>query len=255
LTDNELPEGHSLFNIILSKENIEGKDLSEDSELKYLQEIRKIRDGDSDLFQYIKKLPKKSRVARKQDTLKSDSVLTYFRKGKVQKFFIVSSENNKEPLELDFIQTAKKMSAKKEEKELVIDDYFYELLEKNLLYIHNPEAKEEKENVARRGLDNSLKIVKILNSKNIKNYQGYTDEDEYYLKKVIKEFENSSIPKKISQIIFKKIQETPEIIQNPLKLITILKKNIPSDFLEDYSYQDQNKNFKKEVILSEYFKK
>ena len=254
LTDNELPEGHSLFNIILSKENIEGEDLSEDSELKYLQEIRKIRDGDSDLFQYIKNLPKKSRVVRRKDTLESDSVLTYFRKGKVQKFFIVS-DNNKKPLELDFIQTAKKMTAKKNEKELIIDDYFYELLEKNLSCIYNPEDREGKEVAAKRGLDNSLRIVKILSSNTIKKYQGYTDDDEYYLKKVIKEFENSSIPKKISQIIFKKIQATPEIIQNPLKLLTILRKNIPSDFLEDYSYQDQNKNYKKEIILSEYFKK
>ena len=54
LTEGEVPEGHSLFSKILSKKMIEGEENDEETELKYLQEIRKIRDEKPDLFEKIK---------------------------------------------------------------------------------------------------------------------------------------------------------------------------------------------------------
>lgn len=253
LTENEIPEGHSLFNMLLSKELIEGEDNTEDSELGYLQEIRKIRDENIDLFEYIKKLPKKSRVFRKGK--ENNELLTYFRKGKLQKFFVVKKDDFDKPLEIDFIEAAKKIHALPSEKPMEQSKEFYSLLKKNLDAVYNPQIEDDLEIVkATRGVNNSTRLLKILKAKEIREYKGYTDEDEKYLNRVIEEFNLGGIPKKITQNIFKKIQDSPEIIQNPLKLLKILQANISEDFLSQDNFGLDTREYKKEIILSEYFK-
>ena len=60
--------------------------------------------------------------------------------------------------------------------------------------------------------------------------------------------------KKISQTIYKKVQNTPEIIANPLKLLAVLKTMLPNDFLNPtQNYINTGTSGKKEIILSEYF--
>lgn len=253
LTEDEIPEGHSLFNMLLSKDLIEGEDSSEDSELGYLQEIRKIRDEDIDLFERIKKLPKKARVFRKGKD--KNELLTYFRKGKLQKFFVIEKGEINEPVEIDFIEAAKRMVAKPSEKSIKTEEDFYSLLKMNLDAVYNPKLDDEIESVkTTRGVNNSTRLLKILKAKEIREYKGYTEEDERYLNRIIEEFTLGGIPKKITQNIFKKIQESPEIIQNPLKLLKILQSNISEDFLSQDNFGLDTREYKKEIILSEYFK-
>jgi superfamily II DNA or RNA helicase len=254
LTEGEVPEGHSLFKRILSKEIIEGEENENESELGYLQEIRKVRDNNPSLFEKIKRLPKKARTARKTNE-KQSSLLTYFRKGKLQKFFIVSSGNNSISSEIDFIEAAKKLTAKQNEKQSKLNKKFYEMLDKNLEMLKKIDELDIDEYYSKRGSgDNAARLSKILNAKEIKRYAGFTDDDEIYIKHVIDELDSGGIPKKITQKLYKKIQTTPEIIQNPIKLLAILKTILPSDFIEP-THNDINKgvNSKKEIILSEYF--
>lgn len=253
LTENEVPEGYNIFSLILSKEMIEGEENEGESELGYLQEIRNIRDNNQDLFEKIKRLPKKARTAR--HSIKNESkLLTYFRKGKLQKFFIVDDKKASISSELDFIETAKLLSAKPDEKKSKLDKIFYSLLDKNLAMLKEVNEQENEEFSAKQvGRDNAARLSKILNAKQIKNYKGFTENDEIYIKRVIEELNAGGIPKKISQKMYKKIQEMPEIIANPIKLLGILKITLPSDFLEP-THNDQNKDVStKEIILSEYF--
>lgn len=254
LTEGEVPEGHSLFNRILSKKMIEGEDDENESELRYLQEIRKIRDNDPALFEKIKKLPKKARTARKSQE-DSSELLTYFRKGKLKKFFIVKSGKNSIPTEIDFIEAAKKLEAKQNEKRLKLKKLFYEMLKKNLEMLKKVDEYDLDEySLEGRGGDNAVRLSKILNAKEIKKYQKFTDDEELYIKNVINELDSGGIPKKITQKLYKKIQETPEIIQNPIKLLAILKTTLPNDFLQPTQNDiDKGINNKKEIILSEYF--
>ena len=70
--------------------------------------------------------------------------------------------------------------------------------------------KMDEEFSSKRGSrDNSARLSKILNAKEIKNYKGFTEDDEKYIQQVIGELDSGGIPKKISQIIYKKIQDTP----------------------------------------------
>ena len=253
LTENEEVEAHSLFNQLVSKETIEGDEEIE-SELKYLQEIRKIRDEKPSLFEKIKRLPKKARTARKSPE-KQSSLLTYFRKGKLQKFFIVKEDNILVPDEIDFIAAAKILSSGEDEKRSNLNKVFYDLLEKNAEMLEKVTDLEEEDFSSKRGSrDNAARLSKILKSKEIRFFQGFTEDDEAYITQVISELDAGGIPKKLSQKIYNKIQETPEIIANPIKLLGILKMNLSKDFLNPtHAENNQGRSSHKEIILSEYF--
>ena len=127
LTEGEEIKSHDLFTRLTSKVTITGEGEAEESELKYLQIIRTIRDKEPDLFEKIKRLPKKARTARISADNET-SLLTYFRKGKLQKFYQVSDSD---PAELDFLAAAKKLEVEKETKRESLGMDFYELLAKN----------------------------------------------------------------------------------------------------------------------------
>jgi superfamily II DNA or RNA helicase/HKD family nuclease len=254
LTEGEVPEGHSLFKRILSKEMIEGEDSDYESELGYLQEIRSVRDNNPALFEKIKKLPKKARTARKSKEDNSE-LLTYFRKGKLKKFFIVKSEENAISCEIDFIEAAKKLKVKQNEKRAKLNKLFYEMLKKNLEKLKEVDEHELDEYSLRgRGGDSAVRLSRILSSKEVRKCQKFTDNDDLYIESVIDELNSGGIPKKITQKIYRKIKKIPEIKQNPLKVLAILRKMLPSDFLQPMqSDTDRSIDSRREIILSEYF--
>src|SRR6266566_4659787 len=64
LTEGEEIVSHDLFAKWNSKKTITGEDEDEETELKFLTEIRTLRDKQPDLFERIKRLPKKARSTR-----------------------------------------------------------------------------------------------------------------------------------------------------------------------------------------------
>lgn len=253
LTESEEVEAHSLFSQLLSKETIEGEDEPE-SELKYLQEIRLLRDENPTLFEKVKRLPKKARTARKAEASAS-SLLTYFRKGKLQKFFRVSADDINVSEELDFLQAAQVLKADATELRSKLDKTFYKLLEKNSeMLTRSTEIEEEEFSTKRGSRDNAVRLSKILKAKQVKNFQGFTDDDEEYIASIIAELDAGGIPKKISQRIYAKVEKTPELLVNPLKLLALLKLELPAAFLQpNQAEQGQGIGAAKEIILSEYF--
>ena len=79
----------------------------------------------------IKKLPKKARTAKKHKS-EQNQLLTYFKKGKLNKFCIVSQGQEKEQAEeLDFMKAAKKLKSEKNTPKEIPPKDFFKLLEKN----------------------------------------------------------------------------------------------------------------------------
>ncbi|MCX7996062.1 MAG: helicase-related protein, partial [candidate division WOR-3 bacterium] len=118
LTEGEPVSSHELFDKLLSKKTITEEDDGEDSELKYLKIIEDIRDKNPELFETIKHLPKKARSAKVfNENLEKlacpNSLVTFFRKGKLMKFFLSSK---KETVELDFLTSAKILESSVDEK-------------------------------------------------------------------------------------------------------------------------------------------
>lgn len=251
LTEGEPIGSHELFNRLISKKTITGEDEAEESELKYLQVIKDIRDRNIDLFEKIKRLPKKARTARVLKD-KSGSLLTYFRKDKLQKFFIVNKKKRAD--ELDFLSAAKLLESKTEAKRKDLPKVYYELLDKNKKAFILATLEEAPETKLRGGRDSATQVLRILKANEISKFKGFTEDDEFYLGQVIKELEEGGLPKKTSKTLLKEIDRELKTNVNPLRILAVLKKNIPSEFLMEPITQGSAKTYgPREVILSEYF--
>ena len=256
LTEGEVIESHELFGRLLSKKTIMGEE--EEGDLKYSQIIKDIRDKDPDLFHKIKQLPKKARTAKKHPNHYKDQenqLLTYFRKGKLQKFFLTGNETTKE---LDFMSSASLLEAKSNTSKEKLPDDFYNKLEQNkqeFLSATNEES-QELETTGRRtgGRDNSRKLLEYLKLIK-KDLKQFTEEQEDYFKKVMKRFEAGALTKQTIKTTLKALEkETKTMTQfNSLKVLDLLKNNIPEELLKEHIAESSaNTKGPKEVILSEY---
>jgi superfamily II DNA or RNA helicase len=251
LTDNEEVEAHSLFDKIVSKASIEGDEGDIESEIGYLQEIRKIRDSNLPLFTKIKFLPKKCRAAKL--AVNDKGLLTYLRKGKLHKFYYsskIDSANNKE---FDFIESAHHMKASPDDPKGKFDSTYFELLKINKEALENSLSENlEEQTLPSGGMSNLNKLHKLLTTTQIKNYSGYTEDDEIYLSRIIREIDNGSIAKGKAREVLEEISK-PDLLNNPIKLINRIKDLIPENELQKISFDISQTVSKKEVILSGYF--
>jgi len=252
LTEGEPVTSHELFNRLISKETLSGEDDMAESELKYLNIIKNIRDRQPDLFEKIKRLPKKARSSKNNtsEPLPGDSLLTYFRWGKLQKFFL--SVDGGEPKEVDFIMAAGYFDCDADEPKQPLKKDFYQLLDQNKKAFEEATIIEENTPGTRRGRDAGKQVSKILRAV-LQNGKQLTDEQEDWLRKIITRFDEGAIPKKTAKNTLKALKELGYEVQNPLKVLAVLGKTISPKLLESH-YAEYTKKYagKKEVILSLY---
>jgi len=246
LTEGEEIKSHDLFSRLTSKKTITGEDEGEDSELKYLQIVRDIRDNKPDLFEKVKRLPKKARTARLNSSWQADCLLTYFRKGKLQKFYI---SDDKATQELDFLSSAKYLEVEQATPKQSIGTDYYKLLDKNKNAFAMATTEEVPETKMKGGRDSATFVLKILKSNQIKHFKGYTDDDELYIKELINLIEEGGLPKQTAKTLVKELSKET----NPLKILAKLRTNIaPEFFKEPIAESAAQTSGPREVILSEY---
>ncbi len=270
LTEGEPVSSHELFDKLLSKKTITEEDEEGESELKYLRIIEDIRDKNPELFEKIKRLPKKARSAKagcntgtlacerntdKNVCATTDALLTFFRKGKLMKFFL---SNKEKTIELDFITAAKILESTQDEKRVKLPlENFYELFDKNKTAFYNATfynatIEEISKTRSRGGRSSSDELLKILKATQ-KNSKQLTEEQEEYLKKVIARLEECSLPKQTIKRALSELNKLGREIQNPLKVIGILQREISPAFLKShYAETSAITEGKREVILSLY---
>jgi len=242
LTDGEEVSSFELFKRLNSKEVIEGEE-QEESEFKYLSEIRNIRDKAPDLFEKIKGLPKKARSA-KTLSIETESVLTFFRKGKLRKMFISNDESIKE---LDFFQTAEILRANKDTKREKTGQKYYEYLDKNKDAFKSSTIEYVQEINTKSSKNIETRLTPII--KAIIKMKGFTEDDEEYLRKVLNLLEEGILPKQTTKNIIKKIGKE----NNHLKIYGIIKRYIPETFFTTPISELPGETLEpREVILSEY---
>ncbi len=260
LTEGEPIGSHELFNRLISKKTLTGEDGEEESELKYLHVISEIREKSPDLFEKIKRLPKKARTARSSVTQASqpeadhrqDACVTYFRRGKIQKFFISSPDSDAR--EMDFMTTAEilECGVDTEKKKLPVHD-FYPLLDKNKLAFIEATTEDVIEPKKRSGRDSASQVLKILKA-TLRNTQPLTEDQEDYLGKVILQIDEGGIPKQSVKETLSALNALNHEVLNPLKVLATLQTHISPRFLErHYAERNPRATGKREVILSEYF--
>ena len=91
-------------------------------------------------------------------------------------------------------------------------------------------------------------LFRSLKAREMKQFQGFTDDDEDFLKAVLKAFEDGVIPKNTS----KRLKQELEKEAHPLKSLAILRNNIPLALLTGGQMPRGRELTTREVILSEY---
>lgn len=249
LTEGEEIESYELFNRLTSRATITGSDEEEESELKYLEVIRDVRDNNPDLFEKIKRLPKKARTGRPDDP--RDSLLTYFRKGKLQKFFLCRSDGTAE--ELDFMSAAKMLESAPDTPKLQPGQDFFDLLQANKNAFDHCTDEEAVEGPKEGSRSNAAQVLKILKAFR-KDMRKLTDDQEDYLRTVMSRFESGSIPRQTAKTTHAALQQGLRANPTALMAIGILRKTIPDEFLDGFAVESGAHSSKpREVILSEYY--
>jgi HKD family nuclease len=264
LSDEEEVTSHELFGQDLyrrlnQRESYDREvDGDESSELEYLQLLRQIRDRQPDVFEKIKKLPRKARTARsdrigpKDDRSspveKSDQVLTFFRQGSVKKFFLSDGIGAQE---LDFFEAVNRLACEPDTPKYPIPKRYYDLLQQNKdAFMALDQAAEMTPAQSRGGSSHDKFIIQCLKARDIRRFKGFTDADEEFLKAVTLAFEIGRIPKQTA----KKVQEALKVVAGePLKLLSVLRKTIPSNLLGEPESSVQQWGSSREVVLSGYF--
>ncbi len=247
LTEGEPVGSHELFNRLVSKKTVTGEDEDETSELKYLTLIKDIRDHNPDLFEKIKRLPKKARSGKASER-QPNSLVTYFRKGKVQKFFLTAPET--ETIELDFVTTAGLLESAATDKRQKLSAAYFELLDKNKEAFIHITTEEMSEIQTRKGRDSAHQILKILKAV-FKNTQPLTDDQELYAQTVMAKLEAGGLPKQTAKTTLTALDELGTQMTQPLKVLAVLQMNIPARLLEShYAEQNPRTQGQREVILS-----
>ncbi len=256
LTEGEEIKSHDLFAQLNSKKTITGEDGEEDSELEYLTEIREVRDKNPELFTRIKRLPKKARSSRMLEADPASTVkqlpalLTYFRQGRLDKFF-AAQQGAAEAVELDFFAAAQILKPDNtSEARQTIPQEFYTLLEKSKeAFTAATRLSEEDVTAQHRGSANDVYILKRLKAREIRSYHGFTEEDEDYIQQVIKLLNDGAIPRPTT----KKVAEAMKKELEPLKVLGILRRDIPSQLFQPTRAQRTFHALSpREVILSSY---
>ena len=207
-----------------------------------MQIIREIRDEQPDLFEKLKRLPKKARSGKKGD---SEALVTFIRKGQLKKFFMSGGEEAKE---VPFLDAMLLLRCEDAEEKLPIPKQYFDFLELNKEAFDDLVAEDEDDRRDGRGRSNRTRIIQRLKTPEIRYCKQYTDDDERFIRSVREALEDGRIPYKVVQLVRKEI----ETELDPLAVLRKLRKGIPGRFLIKDSSVEEKRSQPREVILSVY---
>ncbi|MGN2372054.1 helicase-related protein [Sphingobacterium spiritivorum] len=243
LSDGEEFGSQELFNTLNNKTAYTGEDGEGDSELKYLELMRKIRDEQPELFEKVKNLPKKARSGFKKEKLENDQLVTFFRIGKLKKFY--NNQNGKSN-EITFFDAVKELECNPETKRANIPNEYYHLLQTNKTRFELDTTVGDEPTKGSGGRSNAKYIETRLKDKSFKNFKGFTDSNDEFLNGVKEMLTQGTIAKKTAQLIKNELEKSTD----PLQMLHVLEKHIRIVAIE--GTQNAKKFQKREVILSGY---
>ena len=138
----------------------------------------------------------------------------------------------------------------KSEKRETIPQEFYPLLDQNKDAFASATSPGNDDAIpSYKGGTNDAYILKRLKTKEIRRYHGFTEDDELYIRLVIQLLTDGALPKPTTKAVADSLKK--EI--DPLKVLGILKRDIPSEFFQPTRAQQTFHALSpREVILSSY---
>lgn len=244
LSDGEEIGSQELFDTLNRKQAYTGEGEEGDSELKYLEVMRVLRDEQPELFEKIKRLPKKARSGRSIEGLAADQLVSFFRIGPLKKFYCAQAG---ESHEITFFEAVDRLACLPETSRQSIPKEYYHWLEMNKQRFAQDAVQEEGSTGSSGARSNTSYIEKRLKDKVFRSCMKFTDADEEFLESVRKMIAKGLIAKKTAQTIKKAFEKTLD----PLEMLAILRKHIRT--VDEGSAQVTRANgTRHEIILSGY---
>ena len=253
VTQHDL-RGQVLYRKLTSKETYEGDEAEEESDLEYLQVIRKVRDEDPDLFQRIKRLPIKARAGWERETEGAaadgeEQLVTFFRRGKLKKFFTAGADGGQE---LDFFGAVDLMRCDPDTDAIPIPRRYYDWLDDNKAQFTAVLQEDNAPKSVGGGHTNTQLVLKNIRAAQ-KDSKKMTDEEEAYLRAARQAFEEGRIPRKTSQRIMQRIKKEQQALTG-LRILSILQAELDDALLFARPAQVERPGEKREIILSAYLR-
>jgi len=244
LTNGEEIGSQELFDTLNRKSAYTGEDEEGDSELKYLEMMRELRDKQPELFEKIKRLPKKARSGRRADDILANQLVTFFRIGPLKKFYL---NEGGESREITFFEAVNELGCKPDTPRHPIPKDYYHWLETNKQRFAQDTLQDEQPAGGGGGRSNVGYIKKRMKDKVFRNCQKFTDDDDAFIEGVNRMIAEGLMAKKVAQIIKKAFEKTLD----PLEMVSILRKHIRSLAATERPVSQQL-GMRREIILSAY---
>jgi ERCC4-related helicase len=248
-------DGEAIYKEMNKKKYYESiMDDKTDNKLFYLKEIRKVRDNNFDLFEKIKRFPKKIKSSKKYN--KEKGVITYMKRGRF-KSFLLSTETKKESNELNFIDAIKFFQCTPETQRLNLSKSFYDQLKNNKSKFENIlyDTSHNIDDVTKRTSEG--KCIALLSSDTFKDVTKFNEDDLETFKTIKKAFNYGKILSVDSNNIWKKCEsylkdcEKENKKPGALTLFSIFREFISSKIITSSKSENQESIIhKKEIILS-----
>lgn len=245
LSDGEEIGSQELFDTLNRKQAYTGEEEEGDSELKYLELMRTLRDEQPELFEKIKRLPKKARSGRSVEGLAADQLVTFFRIGPLKKFYSTQAGESRE---ITFFEAVNMLACPPDTPRQSIPKEYYHWLEMNKQRFAQDSIQQEAEPVSSGGGRSNISYIeKRLKDKAFRSCKKFTDSDEEFLGGVRKMISQGLMAKKTAQTIKKAFEKTLD----PLELLAILRKHIRA--VDEGNAQTKGAGgARREIILSGY---
>lgn len=243
LSDKEEVSAKNLFDDL--NKDLDGEDESENNpELAYLGIIRQVRDDNPELFEAIKKLPKKAKSGKESGLVKENATISFIRKGALKTFFISDNEQSKQ---LSFIEAIKILETDENQKKIAIGKEYYNQFKSNDesfddMLLEGKEVTSSKPAVT----GNDAKVIRTL--KAIKNEPTLTDIQEANIDKLIELWSNGEIPAKISKDVMKRVPLAKDVQSLYFDIMNL----VPEIYFEEKKTNRTLVDGEKQVILSCY---
>ena len=242
LSDDEDVSAQGLFEGL--NKDLNDTEESANPELSYLAAIRKVRDENPDLFELVKRLPRKAKSGKKCSSVSDPKTLTFFRKGAYKAFYLTGPITSQE---LSFMDAIKYIECTQDEKKIPTGKDYYDQSKANADAFDKDLAMEDigvAEKPSIKG--NEAQILKMLRA--LLRVKTFTDDQEATIKRLIAAYESGNISKAYSSNIVKELKN----VEDPIESYFVIVNNIPDSVLKARKAQTVKYEGVKEIILSDY---
>ena len=245
LSDEEQVSSQKLFQDLNG--DLNDNEESSNPELAYLAIIRQIRDNDINLFEKIKKLPRKAKSGKSSDKVQDEATMTFIRKGYLKTFFKTEIGITDQ---ITFMDAISYLKCEPDEPRVSVGNIYFDQYDSNNQAFDYSLSEDEVIITSRPAVAaNDQKMIRYM--RGLLSVKSFTEEQEEKIKRMIEIWENGDMPANDTKNIVKSIKNIQDGVEAYYKIIAQVDDKY---FAGRKQMASRAEGEEKQVILSCYMK-